>query len=65
MRFTLARSARFDDLARSVEARARRAVSGSVAEITEELKQRLRLHTVGAGLGARLARTWQNKLYGM
>ncbi len=64
MRFALSRNRSFDALARDFESRARRSVAKAVVDLTEDVKQRLRLHTVSAGLGLRLANTWQNKLYG-
>ena len=39
------------------------AVTAGVTEVTNEIKNELRLQVISAGLGARLAKSWQAKIY--
>lgn len=48
---------------REETALAERAVTAGIREATEGLKQELRAQIIGAGLGARLARTWRSETY--
>jgi hypothetical protein len=44
-------------------ASAERAVTGGVREGADEVKRALRADVIGAGLGARLAKTWRSSDY--
>ena len=48
---------------REEQARAERAVTGAIRTASDGLKRELRTQVQQAGLGSRLARTWQNKVY--
>ncbi len=45
------------------KAAAEAAVTAGVAEVTERIKNDLRGQVTGAGLGNKLAKSWQAKLY--
>jgi hypothetical protein len=63
MRLTAAITGSLNAYMASQKAAAERAVTEGVREITTRIKEELRSQVVGAGLGNKLAKTWQAKVY--